>query len=38
VSRYLGETRLLDAQIGRILDALEQLDLTKSTMVLYTTY
>lgn len=37
VSRYLGEISLLDAQIGRILDTLDQLGLSENTLVVYTT-
>jgi len=37
VGRYLGEISLLDAQVGRILDALDDLDLAGQTMVVYTT-
>ena len=37
VSRYLGEISLLDAQIGRLLDALERLGLAGETLVIYTT-
>ncbi|MBL7222997.1 MAG: sulfatase-like hydrolase/transferase [Candidatus Brocadiae bacterium] len=37
VSRYLGEISLLDAQIGRILDALDRLGLADDTLVVYTT-
>jgi arylsulfatase A-like enzyme len=37
VSRYLGTISLLDAQVGRILEALERLGLAESTMVVYTT-
>lgn len=36
VARYLGETTLLDAQIGRILDALDARGLAESTLVIYT--
>jgi len=36
VARYLGEISLLDAQVGRILAALERLGLAKSTLVVYT--
>ena len=35
VARYLGEISLLDAQIGRVLDALERLGLADSTLVIY---
>lgn len=37
VARYLGEISLLDAQIGRILDALDALGLAEDTLVVYTT-
>jgi arylsulfatase A-like enzyme len=37
VSRYLGEVSLIDAQVGRILDALERLALSENTLVIYTT-
>jgi arylsulfatase A-like enzyme len=37
VSRYLGVVSLIDAQIGRLLDALERLDLAQNTLVIYTT-
>ncbi len=37
VSRYLGEISLLDAQIGRILKALDRLGLADNTLVIYTT-
>lgn len=36
VGRYLGEISLMDAQIGRILDALARLGLEKDTLVIYT--
>ena len=36
VARYLGEISLLDRQMGRILAALERLDLEKNTFVIYT--
>ncbi len=36
VARYLGEISLLDAQIGRILDALDALGLAERTLVVYT--
>jgi len=36
VSRYLGEISLIDAQIGRLLDALDRLGLAESTLVIYT--
>jgi arylsulfatase A-like enzyme len=35
VSRYLGTISLLDAQIGRILEALDRLGLAAHTMVVY---
>lgn len=37
VSRYLGEVTLIDAQLGRILDALERLGFAENTLVVYTT-
>ena len=37
VSRYLGEITLLDAQIGRLLEALDRLGLSGRTLVIYTT-
>lgn len=37
VSRYLGELTLLDSQVGRLLDGLEQLGFADKTMVVYTT-
>ena len=37
VSRYLGEIALLDAQVGRVLDALNRLGLAERTLVIYTT-
>ena len=36
VSAYLGEISLLDAQVGRILDALDRLGLAENTVVVYT--
>ncbi len=36
VSLYLGDIALLDAQIGRVLDALEELGLADDTLVVYT--
>lgn len=36
VSRYFGVIGLLDAQLGRVLDALDRLDLTDNTLVVYT--
>lgn len=35
VSRYLGEISLLDAQVGRLLDALDRLGLAENTLVIY---
>ena len=35
VGRYLGEVSLLDAQLGRILDALDELGLAERTLVIY---
>lgn len=37
VSRYLGEISLLDAQMGRLLDALDRLGLRENTLVIYST-
>ena len=37
VSAYLGEISLMDAQIGRILEALDRLGLTENTLVIYST-
>lgn len=37
VSRYLAEVTLLDAQIGRILEALERLGMAEDTLVVYST-
>jgi len=37
VGRYLGEISLLDAQVGRVLAALEGLGLAADTLVVYTT-
>ncbi len=37
VSRYLGEISLLDAQVGRLLAALDRLGLADDTLVIYTT-
>ncbi len=37
VSRYLGEVSLLDAQLGRLLEALDRLGLADDTLVVYTT-
>jgi arylsulfatase A-like enzyme len=36
VGRYLGEISLLDAQLGRVLDALERLGAANDTLVIYT--
>lgn len=36
VSRYLGEITLLDAQIGRILNTLDELGAAENTLVIYT--
>lgn len=36
VGRYLGEVSLLDAQIGRVMDALDRLGLADSTLLIYT--
>jgi arylsulfatase A-like enzyme len=36
VGRYLGEITLLDAQVGRILDALDRLEMAAETLVVYT--
>jgi arylsulfatase A-like enzyme len=35
VSRYLGAITLLDAQIGRLLDALDRLGIAENTLVIY---
>ncbi len=37
VGRYLGDISLLDAQVGRLLDALDQAELADDTLVVYTT-
>ncbi len=37
VARYLGEVSLLDAQVGRVLDAIDRLGLTDNTLVIYST-
>lgn len=37
VGRYLGEISLLDAQIGRVLDALDELGVADNTLVVYST-
>lgn len=37
VQHYLGEITLLDAQIGRLLDRLDQLGIADNTLVIYTT-
>lgn len=36
VARYLGEISLIDAQVGRILSALDELNLVNETLVIYT--
>lgn len=36
VGRYMGEISLLDAQIGRVLSALDRLGLNENTIVVYT--
>jgi arylsulfatase A-like enzyme len=36
VARYLGTIALLDAQVGRVLDALDRLGLAENTLVIYT--
>lgn len=36
VSRYLGEISLLDAQIGRILDTLDELGIADDVLIIYT--
>jgi len=36
VARYLGEISLLDAQIGRILEVLDELGLAENTLFVYT--
>lgn len=36
VGRYLGEISLLDAQVGRIMDALERLGVVEDTLLIYT--
>jgi arylsulfatase A-like enzyme len=36
VARYLGEITLLDHQLGRVLDRLEELGLAEDTLVVYT--
>ena len=36
LGRYLGELSLLDAQVGRVLQALEDLNLADNTIVIYT--
>jgi arylsulfatase A-like enzyme len=36
VARYLGEIALLDDQLGRILERLDELGLTENTLVVYT--
>lgn len=37
VSRYLGEISLLDAQLGRLLEALDRLGVAANTLAMYTT-
>jgi len=37
VSRYLGEISLIDAQVGRVVEALDRLGLADDTLVIYTT-
>jgi arylsulfatase A-like enzyme len=37
VARYLGTISLLDAQVGRVLDALDRLGVAQDTVVIYTT-
>ncbi len=37
VGRYLGDISLLDAQVGRLLDALDRQGQAENTMVVYTT-
>jgi arylsulfatase A-like enzyme len=36
VSRYLATVSLLDAQVGRVLDALDRLGMAENTLVVYT--
>ncbi|MGD2175490.1 MAG: sulfatase-like hydrolase/transferase, partial [Candidatus Brocadiaceae bacterium] len=36
VARYLGEVSLLDAQVGRVLTAVDELGLAEDTLVVYT--
>ena len=36
VGRYLGEISLMDAQVVRLLEALDELDLARDTLVVYT--
>lgn len=36
VARYLGQISLLDSQLGRVLETLEQLNLASNTIVIYT--
>lgn len=36
VARYLGEIALIDAQVGRLLNALDELGLSENTLVIYT--
>jgi arylsulfatase A-like enzyme len=37
VARYYGEVALIDAQVGRVLDRLDELGLTENTVVVYST-
>ncbi len=37
VGRYLGEVSLLDAQVGRIMDRIDQLGIAENTLIIYTT-
>ncbi len=37
VSRYLGDISLLDAQVGKLLDALDEFGVAENTLVIYTT-
>ncbi len=36
VSRYLGDISLLDAQVGRLLDKLDELGMADNTLIIYT--
>jgi len=36
VSRYLGEISLIDAQVGRVMEALDALGLAENTLLIYT--